>query len=66
MEKGWWLDPESQVKVPVLKAALESKKDFCDTAKNFPCSGLPGVSENFLLGPKYELCMLYLMVTFSL
>ena len=31
------------------KAALESKKDFCGTAKNFPCSGLPGVSENFLL-----------------
>ena len=36
------------------KAALESKMDFCGTAKNFPFSGLPGVSENFLLGPKYE------------
>ena len=36
------------------KAALESKKDFCGTAKNFPCLGLPGRSENFLLGPKYE------------
>ena len=36
------------------KAALESKKDFCDTVKNFPCLGLPGRSENFLLGPKYE------------
>ena len=36
------------------KAALESKKDFCDTTKNFPFSGLPGTSENFLLGPKYE------------
>ena len=52
MEKGLILKVKS--KSLSKKAALESKKDFCDTAKNFPCSGLPGRSENFLLGPKYE------------